>query len=496
MVAPDTERTKKTYGLNLPDGLGTTRFLLTREEFLESLRDGRQILAPDGTMIEDPTTHPLTSAGISTIAKYYEMQHDPKFADIMTFESSELGGRASLAWKTPRSEEDLRRKRKLLELSTNLTLGSFGRPPDYGAIQSAGLLQIIDRIEDSRAENVRAFAQLGLRHNLMSTDLIADVQSDRSVPPSQKPGRLRVVSESDDGIVVYGAKPCNSIMVQGHVGALLTLLSPGMDMDSAIFAVVPANLPGLTFVPRESALRPGAPGDRPVSTFIGDEVDALMVFDNVFIPAENIFSLRNENVLGTYNERGALPQWHILARMGYRARILAGLADMVVSVLGTDRIPQVRDSVADIAAYAQTILAFIVAAEQSGHLQNGVYVPSQEFLLPGRLYAIETYPRIVQTLRDLCGQGLVSRFTSKQFSDERIGGFLDEFLPGTGVTAADKNRLFNLVWEVTCSEQSMRAGLFETLNATPPGAIRNYLYNIDRSNWADPVRDLLKESAQ
>lgn len=500
MGLADTKRSTDTkYGLNLPDGLGTERFLLTGEEFLESLRDGRQILAPDGTVVEDPTTHPLTSAGIATLAKYYEMQHDPRFAEIMTFESPELGGRASLAWKTPRDEADLQQRRKLIELSTNLTLGTFGRSPDYGPLQSAGLLQIIDRIEShepARAQNVRDFAQYGLQHNLMSTDLIAAVQSDRNIPANQAPGRLRVVSESDEGIVVYGAKPCNSIMAQGHVGAILTLLSPGIEMDTAIFASVPANAPGLTFVSRESSLRQGSKSDRPISNLIGDEVDALMVYDNVFIPAENVFSLGNEDMLGTYYERGALPQWHILARLAYRAQILAGVADMVVSVLGTERIPQVRDSIADMAAYAQTLKAFVIASENSGRVQNGVYVPDQQFIMPGRLYAIEMYPRIIQTLRELCGQGLISRFTSKQFSDEKIGEYLKNFLPGTGVSAEEKNQLFNFVWEATCSEQAMRIGLFENLNATPPGALRNHIYNSDRSSWANPVRELMNEGGQ
>lgn len=491
---------RDTYlGLNLPSGLGTDRYLMTGSEFLESLNDGRRAIDSDGREIADVTTHPATGPGIATLAAYYDMQHDPRYQDVMTYTSPELGGRASLAWKTPRSKEDLRERRKLTELSTRLTLGTFGRPPDYGPLQSAGLLQIIDRIESQNrawAENIHAFAADGLRLNLMSTDLLADVQSDRNIPTSQKPGRLRCVSEDQSGIVVYGAKPCNSIAVQGHIGAILTLLSPGIDMEAAIFAIVPVNAPGITFVLRESAIRDGSRYDRPISRGVGDEMDALMIFDNVFIPHSSIFSIRNEKVLDTYYERGALPQWHILSRMAYRAGILAGTADMVISVLGTDRIPQVRDAVSEIASYAQTLRAFVVASEEAGHVQNGVYIPSQSFITPGRLYGIENYPRIIQILRELCGQGLISRFTEKQFSHDQIGHYLSEFLPGTGVTASEKNQLFNFVWELTCSEQAMRIGLFENLNATPPGAMRAYIYRDDRSPWQDIVREfLVKEDA-
>lgn len=496
-VVSSTSGAQERFGLNLPEDLGSQRFLMTGDEFLESLRDGRSIVGPDGAPIEDVTTHPTTSAGVRTLARYYDMQHDPKFADLMTYDSPEVGGRASLAWKVPRNAEDLRQRLRLLELSTRLTLGTFGRPPDYGQLPPTSLLQIIDRLaahSEQRAKNLRSFLIDGVRHNLMSTDLVADVQSDRNIATSQKPGRLRCIKQDDDGLVLFGAKPCSSIAIQGHLGTILTLLSPGADLDSAIFAIVPVNAPGVTFVSRESTLREGTAVDRPVSRMIGDEVDSLMIFQDVFIPSTNVFSLGDEDILGTYFERGALPHWHILARLAFRAEILAGTADMVVSVLGTDKIPQVRDAIADIAAYAHALRAFVIAAQETGQLRNEVFVPNGDYVTPGRLYAIETYPRIIQILRELCGQGLISRFTDKQFADERIGGYLREFLPGTGVSAEDKNQLFNLVWELSCSEQAIRIGLFENLNATPPGALRAFIYSRDRKSWAEPVRELLHEA--
>ena len=48
---------------------------------------------------------------------------------------------------------------------------------------------------------------------------------------------------------------------------------------------------------------------------------------------------------------------------------------------------------------------------------------------------------------------------------------LDEFLPGHDVNARDKNRLFNLVWDLTCSGHGLRTALFEALNATPTPAM-------------------------
>ena len=55
---------------------------------------------------------------------------------------------------------------------------------------------------------------------------------------------------------------------------------------------------------------------------------------------------------------------------------------------------------------------------------------------------------------------------------------LDEFLPGHNLSARDKNRLFNLIWDISCSAHGLRTALFESLNATPAPALREDLYRI------------------
>ena len=50
--------------------------------------------------------------------------------------------------------------------------------------------------------------------------------------------------------------------------------------------------------------------------------------------------------------------------------------------------------------------------------------------------------------------------------------------PVTIMNARDKNKLFNLVWNPTCSGHGLRTALFEALNATPALALREDLYRI------------------
>jgi aromatic ring hydroxylase len=469
--------------------------LKTGEEYKQSLRDGRVVLAADGTRVDDVTTHPQFKDAIENIAALYDMQHEPELRDVAAYKDDETGELASRAWQVPRTKEDLVSRRELARMSTYHTLGVFGRPPDYGSFNALGLLSVADRIANTSpqgASNIDDFIRWGRDNNAMSADIVADVQSDRSVPTAQKPGRLRSVEQRKDGLVIYGAKPCASVAVQAHVGTVVTLLTPGADPDANMFCYVPINAPNLTLVAREPVINRGTDLADHALDSRGEEPDSMLVFDRVFIPNEHIFSFRDPQMLGLYHELGALALWHILARLAYKAEIFAGTAQVIVDVLGTENIPQVRDSISEIAAYATTLKAFVLAAEDTAKPANGVLVPAERFVTAGRLHSVENYPRILQLMREISGQGLISRFSQKQFEDGSIGEMLREFLPGTGVSAEAKNRVFNFVWDLTCSANAQRVALFENVNATPPSAMRARIYNSDyRQPWRDFVLDRL-----
>lgn len=469
--------------------------LKTGEQYKESLRDGRVVMTADGGLVGDVTTHPQFRDAVDNVAALYNLQHDDATRDIATFKDEESGKVASRSWQVPRTKEDLQARRELARLSTYHTLGVFGRPPDYGSFNALGLLSIADRVGSTNpewSENIANFVRWGRQHNVMSADIVADVQSDRSVPVAQKPGRLRAVERRKDGLVVYGAKPCASMAVQSHVGTIVTLLSPSADPDANLFASVPLNAANLTMVAREPLVSPLAHhGDHPLDSG-GEEPDSMLIFDHVFIPSENIYSFRDPAMLGLYHELGALALWHILARLSYKAEIFAGTAQVIVEVLGTENIPQVRDAVAEITSYATALRAFVLAAEDTAEDANGVLIPNERFITAGRLHSVEGYPRVLQLMRDISGQGLISRFSTPQFTSAEVGEVLRDFLPGTGVSAEQKNRLFNFVWDLTCSSHAQRVALFENVNATPPSAMRARIYSSEyRQPWQELVRSRL-----
>jgi 4-hydroxyphenylacetate 3-monooxygenase len=55
----------------------------TGSEFLESLRDGREVYIY-GEQVEDVTTHPAFRNAAVSVAQLYDALHDPKTKDVLT----------------------------------------------------------------------------------------------------------------------------------------------------------------------------------------------------------------------------------------------------------------------------------------------------------------------------------------------------------------------------------------------------------------------------
>ena len=56
--------------------------LLTGDDYLESLRDGREVYI-DGEKVEDVTSHPAFRNSARSMARLYDALHEPGKADIL-----------------------------------------------------------------------------------------------------------------------------------------------------------------------------------------------------------------------------------------------------------------------------------------------------------------------------------------------------------------------------------------------------------------------------
>jgi 4-hydroxyphenylacetate 3-monooxygenase len=352
---------------------------------------------------------------------------------------------------------------------------------------------MIDGCSPDFAENIEAYMDFGRNTNLTASESLAGPQTDRSNPKAAEMAFLRVTKAQSDGIYVSGAKTVGSIAAQANdifftnLGGL-TSTPP----EACVWGAVPINADGITMISREMVSQPGANKfDHPVSS-MGEEADQFIVFDNVFVPKERIFNLGDPDGMSWYGRATVFAHWHVLTRMAVKAELFVGAGQLVLDVLGTGKIPAVQQMLGELIQYSQTLRAFVTAAEATPQqLPSGVVTPDVSMLTAGRLYSIEHYPRIIHILQEMCGQGLVMRFGKDAFENPEIGHYLNDLLPGHGVSAMQKELLMNFIWDMTSGSLAGRVALFENVNSSPAPRLRARLFDeVDRTGFVDQVKTI------
>lgn len=501
-------------------------FLKTGDEYRASLRDGREVWY-QGERIEDVTTHPATAGGIDLIARSYDEQHDPGTQDILTF-VREDGARISKAWMVPRTKADLKSRRESIEHIARATFGVFGRQMDMIATTQIGMeayKHLIVENNPGYADNITRYVGWAGEQNIMLAAPVADPQGwrsrgsalgrrgiplfdtdkgsaiadpDRSVLDLEidgtvLPGALRVVKEDESGVWLGGAKIVASVGPQAHELLVSNLSLPDPTPDSSFWMLIPIGTPGVRLVCRETVSQPDASfHDHPV-TSRGEEMDALAIFEDVFVPRERLCSFGWTELGRHYGKIGALEHWHTLTKLSVKADLWVGLLHLITDGIGTAHRPGVRQIVAEVIEYATVLKGLVLAAEENAQLtESGVMWPDPLIITGGRGYALGLYPTMIHRLQELAGQGPVLRWSEKDLQHPVLGPRLDFLYEGAGISAWDKNLLMNLLWDLTSSSHAGRVELFENVNGFPLPYLRERLYReYDASTAMDAITSYL-----
>ncbi|NML74775.1 4-hydroxyphenylacetate 3-monooxygenase [Rhizobium sp. S-51] len=476
--------------------------LKTGEQYKESLKDNRQIWV-GGEKLNSVYDEPALARGIDLLASMFDDQFTEEHADATTYYDEKAGAVLSRSWQIPRTKEDLAARRRMIEYTSLKTAGTFGRPPDLAPSIVVGLYaylptfkkkkSLIEGIDPDFAENIERYMEYGQNNNLTASESLAGPQADRSSPKASEASLLKARKVTKDGVYIYGAKTVGSIAAQAN-DIFFTNLGGIQETpaDACIWGSVPIDTPGIKMISREMVSQPlSSKFDHPVSS-LGEEADQFIVFDNVFVPKERLFNLGDPTAMSYYGPVCVFAHWHVLTRLAVKAELFVGAGQMVLDYLGTGKIPAVQMMLGQLVEYAQTLRAFVTAAEALAVPTEGdVMRPDVGMLTAGRLYSIENYPKIIHILQEMCGQGLVMRFGKKAFDNPDVGHFLHELLPGHGVSAMVKEQLMNFIWDMTSGSLAGRVALFENVNATPAPALRARLYNeVKRDGYVAQVKKI------
>jgi aromatic ring hydroxylase len=462
-------------------------------DYLNSLRDGREVWLA-GSRVLDVTEHPAFQGCLASIAAVYDKQHDPSCSDLLTMQSPSTGERVSLAYLIPRSAEDLLRRRKMIEYLAGLNGGMMGRLPDYVPLILLGLLaqkELLARYERAWAGNVEGYFEQCRENDSCLSHSFADPQIDRS-KPSEQLNFLRIVSRDETGLTVRGSKTVATLAPFANEYLVLTPPRAGISPEQVILFSVPIATPGLRFICREPFGRENS-SDHPLSSRF-DEMDATAIFDDVRIPRERIFLSENVEALRTiWRALNSWAYYHILIRMAVKAEVFLGTAALITEQIGTKDFQNVQEELANIARYAETIKAFLRAAEADAVIirGSGVAMPNPKSLMVGHMYAVENYPNLHRSLIELGGQGVLMTPGFADYGNEELRDSIDGIFAGSNSQTEDRIKLFKLAWDMACGSFAARQLLFELFNGRNLTRNRlDFLRSFDLSPFRERARRL------
>src|SRR5262245_13717019 len=265
---------------------------MTGDEYLERLRDGREIWIY-GERVKDVTTHPAFRNSVRMVARLYDALHDPKTKDQITSATDTGSGSYTHSFfKASRSVEEQVAARNAIAGWQRITYGWMGRSPDYKAAFLATLGVNAD-FYDPYQVNARAWYKKAQENVLFLNHAIVNPPVDRNKPPDEVADvYVRIVKETDAGVTLSGAKVVATGSAFTHHNFIAHHGLPIKKKEYAIVCTLPMDSPGLKLLCRNSyelsSAVMGSPFDYPLSSRL-DENDAIFVLDNVFVPWENVF---------------------------------------------------------------------------------------------------------------------------------------------------------------------------------------------------------------
>jgi 4-hydroxyphenylacetate 3-monooxygenase len=455
------------HALTLGAIMGSVTPIKNGESHLQSLRDGREVYNL-GQQVDDVTSHPAFRNTVASAASLYDFQSSPENVERMTFESPATGRRVSRCWQLPASYEELVQRREALSAWAELHFGFMGRTPDHVASCVSGMYMGIEQFESydpKRAAALRDYYAFARDNDLFLTYVIINPQADRSKSLHEQGDHVAHICGRDSaGITVKGAKMLGTSAIMANEVFVTSIqpLKPG-DEPYALSFAIPVNAKGLKILSRKSyELAAGSIFDNPLASRF-DENDAVLYFDEVQVPSERVFIAGD--VAMCQKQFHATPahiyqNYQCQIRIMVKLRFFAGLGRKIAAALGTENLPQVRETLGQLAADAAMVEAMVSAMEIKGQRWGAYFVPDRHLVYAALALTQQLYPKVITTLRDLAGGSMIMLPSGiEDLADAKIADY------ALAVSPEERVKFFKLAWDAVGSEFASRHTQYEMFYA-------------------------------
>jgi 4-hydroxyphenylacetate 3-monooxygenase len=463
----------------------------TGDEYRESLRDGREVWIDDD-LVEDVTTHPAFKPIVDVRARIYDLAHEEATSDVMSYVDAETGERCPIGAKPPETKENWRAKRAAVDLVFDDIGGVVTRVGDETVGEMWSLYDgqdVLDEINPAFSENIKRHVRRAALLDPFHVSANTDPKGDRSKrPQDQDPDvLLRVVRETDNGIVVRGAKFETAAAYANQAFVKPTIGDWGNETlsDYAVGFLADMGAPGIKHICRSGFGARLPADDYPLSNRF-DEIDTMIVFDDVEIPWENVFFYRHTKAAAYI--RATLHRYSMFAFVQRHLRfadLLLGTAYANAKQTGTKMHQGVREKLAQLACYREGINAHLTASvEVAEPSPGGLLMPNPALLYTGRVLACSQLPEMMHLVRDLCGCQLSLIPSAATFRQADPGAWLAKYLRVGEWDADDRRKLFAYARDLVNSDYAGHRLTFQLFAQSPPFSHLLAVYNNYDFDWA------------
>lgn len=432
-------------------------------DYIESLRGRKLRVFLFGELVAEPVDHPVIRPSINAVAETYDLaQRDPGLASAA---SPYTKGRVNRFLHIAQSPDDLVMQNKMQRRLGQLTGTCFQRCVGMDALNA---LHSVTFEMDAKSgtgyhERLKSFIATAQRANWVIGGAMTDVKGDRSKAPSAQADPdmyVRVTRRTREGIFIKGAKAHQTGCLNSHWLIVMPTirLGPG-DKDYAIVGALPVDAPGVTYLyGRQSCdtrILDGGGIDAGNARFAGQE--AMVVFDDAFIPWERVFMDGEHEFAAMLVER--FTGYH---RRSYVCKsgvgdVLIGAAAAIAECNGVEKASHVRDKLVEMTHLNETIYATgISASHQATPMKSGVYLPDDMLSNVCKHHVTRLPYEIGRLAQDLAGGLMVTLPSEKDLRHPEAGDIMRKYLKGRDdIPAEDRIRILRLIENMTLGRNAV-----------------------------------------
>ncbi|HKP57820.1 MAG TPA: 4-hydroxyphenylacetate 3-hydroxylase N-terminal domain-containing protein [Polyangiales bacterium] len=435
----------------------------TADDYIASLRNRKLKVYLFGELVSEPLDHPVIRPSINAVAETYRLaEEDPQLAAA---ESSLSGQRVNRFLHVTENANDVVMQNRMQRRLGQRTGTCFQRCVGMDAVNALySVTYDIDQAHGTQYHaRFRDFVKHMQRENFVIGGAMTDVKGDRSKAPHEQEDPdmfVRVVERRDDGVVIRGAKAHQTGCINSHwLLVMPTMRMTEQDRDYAISVAVPVDHPGISYIygrqSCDSRALEGGEIDQGNAQFGGQE--ALIVFDDVFVPRSHIFMHGETEFAATLVER--FTGYH---RRSYVCKtglgdVIIGAAATIADYNGASKASHVRDKLVEMAHLNETIYgAGIAASHESKPTAAGNY-QCDEMLANVCKHNVTRFPYELSRLaQDLAGGLMVTLPSDKEFDSPTTGPILRKYLKANPKVSIDnRRRVLRLIENMTLGRNAV-----------------------------------------